>query len=568
MNPTAIVWIIFVAELVGLGLVGRWFSLRTLRWFAGASAVALIAAVTRFGLARPEYAHSNLLDSFLSGVDQVTIAFLHPLLPGKVPTPGVAGRWIIVAVILIGYRQLEDWALRRQAPELDLSAIGRGRPTGPYRPLGHSGTPWHRDVYPSAGQRQAQLVAELRFRLPTMEVRTPAILPGGTKTNALASIAEASGVSGAGMVSAILRFAGMFWPQPRLIRVRSWVESSTTNRITVLLEDAKTGLPIATKTVAGDSFNEAASMVAGYIARHIFGMDLTVPDWCYGAADGRDLGAMQLARLERVYTHCPYNVAHAREKQIEILRRETGPVRTAGIVRYEQAQLLALQKNYATSLRLHALNRELQPRFYRGRYRLAMTLEMISNPEPCLSGDSATRQQLAESLNIISRCGRTHADIKAYAASLLNRQNSETAAPPPTREPPPMRIPPHIAHELLEIAAKELHDIQVQLSVRHVIWDALVRRDERAVWLPHWRYHHRQSFRSASTSLSCSSPSGAGSSLPARSPAGSRGNATAGATGRQLLLRRASPETQRTSKPCWTIRMTVRGSRPRADPGT
>ena len=54
-------------------------------------------------------------------------------------------------------------------------------------------------------------------------------------------------------------------------------------------------------------------MVAGYIARQIFAMDRTVPGWCYGMADGRDLGAMQLARLERVYAACPRDIAESRE---------------------------------------------------------------------------------------------------------------------------------------------------------------------------------------------------------------------------------------------------------------
>ena len=99
-----------------------------------------------------------------------------------------------------------------------------------------------------------------------------------------------------------------------MVRVRSWVESAAGTQITVLLEDVKTGLPIATNTVAGESFNEAASMVAGYIARQIFAMDRTVPEWCYGTADGRDLGAMQLARLKRVYAACPRDIASSRER--------------------------------------------------------------------------------------------------------------------------------------------------------------------------------------------------------------------------------------------------------------
>jgi hypothetical protein len=493
-----IVWVIFVVEAAALVFVGFWFSLRTLRWFACVTAFILTIAVARFGLTHPEYMRSNLVDSFLSGADQVTVALLHPLWPGRAPAPGVAGRWIIAVALLLGYRQLEGWALRWQAPELDLSAIGRGRPAdhSPDRPAGRGGQPWHRhDDCPTAGQRQAQLAAELRFRLPTMEVRTPAILPGGTRTNALASIAETSGVSGAGMVSAILRFAGMFWPRPRLVRVRNWVESGAPTRITVLLEDVKTGLPIATKTAAGDSFNEAASMVTGYIARQIFAMDRTVPEWCYGTVDGRDLGAMQLVRLERFYAHCPKDVADSRKVQIDILSRWTGTVRTAGIVRYELAQLLALQRQYPESLHLHALNRELHPRFYRGRYRFAMSLEMITNPEPYLKNAKATWHNLAETLEIISRCGLTDGTSQVCAKYLTDYRNREAGTPPPKHEPPCMQVPPDLAHLLLKIAAQELREVRAQLSAWHVVRDVLFRRDERAVWLPHWSNRHRQPFR-------------------------------------------------------------------------
>jgi hypothetical protein len=494
-----IVWAILVADVAALVFIGFWFSLRTLRLFTCVTALILAIVVARFGLTHPEYKAGNLVDSFLSGADQVTIALLHPFWPGKVPAPGVAGRWIIAVALLLGYRQLEWWALRWQAPELDLSAIGPGRSAdqSPGRPAGRGGRPLHRhDDCPTAGQRQAQLAAELRFRLPTMEVRAPAILPGGARTNALASIAETSGVSGAGMVSAVLRFAAMFWPGPRVIRVRSWVESAEPVRITVLLEDVKTGLPIATKTVAGDSFNEAASMVAGYIARQIFAMDRTVPEWCYGIADGRDLGAMQLVRLERAYAACPRDVADSREEQIDILLSSTGTVRTAGIVRYELAQLLALQGQHLESLRLHALNRELHPRFYRGRYRLAMSLEMITNPEHYLPNDNETRHNLAETLGILSRCGLTDRKLEVGTEYPMEDGSWKVlSTPPPSHEAPCMRVSRELALRLLEIAAKDLGEVRTQLSWWRVVWDVLVRRDERAVWLPHWRRRYRQPFQ-------------------------------------------------------------------------
>ena len=498
---SGILWAILILVAASLAFASSWFSVHTLRVFTGGIAIVLTILVTRFGLMHPEYRPTNLVDSFLSGIDQVAVALLHPLWRGQVPAPGVAGRWIIVGALLLGYRQLEEWAVRRQAPELDLSAIGRGRPTG--HSDGHSGgSPWHRhEGHPSAAEHQAQLAAELRFRLPAMEVRTPSILPGGARTNALASIAETSGVAAAGMLSAVVRFVGMIWPSPGLVRVRSWVETESGTRITVFLENAKTGLPIATKTVAGGNFNEAVSMVTGYIARQIFAMDRTVPEWCYGVADGRDLGAMQLARLERFYAACDRAVCESRKAQILILRSETGTVRTAGIVRYELAQLLALDNQNLESLRLHALNRELHPRFYRGRYRFAMSLEMIANPQHYLPDDQAALHKLAETLEIISRYGRTDAVLLEYARKMRNAADGKNttdgvqASVPLSGTALCRRVSDRLAVRLLEVAQKDLREVRAHLGLCHVLWAAFFRRDERAVWLPHRRLQHRRPFQ-------------------------------------------------------------------------
>jgi hypothetical protein len=489
------VWGILVACTAALGFIGFWFSLRSLRWFTGVTAFVLAIAITRFGLTHPEYTSANLVDSFLSGVDRVVIALIYPIWRGLPPAPGVAGRWIIAVGLLLGYRELERWSQRWQAPELDLSAIGRdGSAAAPAVSPAALDGPGAEAGGLTAAQRSAQLAAELRFRLPTMEIRSPSILPGGTRANALASIAESSGVSGAGMVAAVFRFAGLFWPSPRLVRVRGWVESAPAKRITVLLEDVKTGLPIATNTVAGNSFHETASMVAGYIARQIFAMDRTVPKWCYGVSDGRDLGAMQLARLRRAYAACPRDVADSRSEQIGILTASTGTVRTAGIVRYELAQLLALQRQHLESLRLHALNRELHRRLYRGRYRFAMSLEMIANPEHHLPNVEATWDKLAETLEILNRCGM--ADGKLLVSAEYQRgDGSWAAATQQACAAPSIRVSRDLAMKLLRIAAKDLREVRTQLDTWHVVRDAILRRDERAVWLPHWSQRHRRAFQ-------------------------------------------------------------------------
>ena len=54
----------------------------------------------------------------------------------------------------------------------------------------------------------------------------PSILPGGTRSDGLASIAEASGVSGGGLAGAVIRFAGALWPAPRRYELRVWVEGA------------------------------------------------------------------------------------------------------------------------------------------------------------------------------------------------------------------------------------------------------------------------------------------------------------------------------------------------------
>jgi hypothetical protein len=58
-------------------------------------------------------------------------------------------------------------------------------------------------------------------------VRAPAILPGGSRSGGLATIAETSGFSGGGLAGAIIRFFGMLWPNPRQVQVRVWMESAS-----------------------------------------------------------------------------------------------------------------------------------------------------------------------------------------------------------------------------------------------------------------------------------------------------------------------------------------------------
>ena len=103
------------------------------------------------------------------------------------------------------------------------------------------------------------------------------------------------------------------------------------------------------------------------------------------------VGALLIARQERVYAENWDAVRSSRLAQIKILQTVTGGKRCAGLVRYELAQLHDLGSNHLTALLMHAVNREQYPRFFRGRYRLGMSLEMAANRGLTFGNPAAVR---------------------------------------------------------------------------------------------------------------------------------------------------------------------------------
>ncbi|MFZ0754233.1 MAG: hypothetical protein WAN00_10745, partial [Trebonia sp.] len=466
-----VAWGVLAIVAVLLGLVGTFFSVRTLRWFSVITAAVAVIAITRYGYGLTQPPSSNFANAFTSGADAVIKDLLHVLWLGQpTPPPGRIGRIVVAVLILLGYRALEAWAMRRQAPQLDTSAVG--------------------DPADDKDKQHDPLTDELKFRLSAMEVRAPAILPGGSRTNELASIAEATGNSAAGLAGAVIQFFGTIWPNPRRIQLKIRAETGT--RVTVELENSRSGSTMSTKTVCAARDDETATMVAGAVARQIFAMDRTTPSWCYGALDGSDLGAWLLARQERVAAGTPGDVQKSREGQIKRMWQAADNGRAAGVVRYELASLLDLYAEDVdalelhalrlNSLRLHAMNRAQYPRFYRGRYRLAMSLEMVSNPAHPPFGAKDTKTTLDDTLKILRQAGLTTREL---AGTDVSEPDCDGCC----------ALSVSLRKELLTIAAGELRDIRRQLALWRVVRDTLMHRDERAIWLPHWRPRHRQAFR-------------------------------------------------------------------------
>ena len=248
-------------------------------------------------------------------------------------------------------------------------------------------------------------------------------------------------------------------------------------KVTVSLDEPARGQSVATKTMVASDLDEAAAAAAGYVAQHIFTRDPTTPPWCVGAANGSDLAAWLLAKQERRHV-TPDDIRRARGEQIRILERATGNSQCAGIVRYELAQLYDLEGNHMAALRLHAVNREQHPRFYRGRYRLSMSLEMIANPAFRLRETMRLRIRtcLVESLAILNRCDVTRNNTR-WEDHIVDGE-----------------LQPKLRETLLVAAREELRAIRRQLTLRHVIWGTFRHRDERVIRGPHWGLRKRQSF--------------------------------------------------------------------------
>jgi hypothetical protein len=477
-----LVWAAFLLVALVLTLVGYHFSLRALRWVAVSIALVSTVYITWYGLTHPARVAGSLSAAFARGADALSVAIFHPLPvpPGHIPGPGRIGWIVIVVLLVIGYRLLEVWALHWQAPSLDSSALADDKQDDADAPA------TDKQSHETDKQRHDRLAAELKFRLAAVEVRSPAILPGGSRSSALASIAEASGVTGSGLAGAVINFFGMLWPGPRRIRVRVWAEHDPghpgiddVTRVTVDLENARTGATIAIKTLAARNLDEAASVAAGFVARHIFIADRTAPPWCTGAVDGRDLAAMLLARQVRVYPESKDRVLEARPKRIRYLEGAARSHLCAGVVRYELAQLYDSEGKHTEALLLHAINREQNPRFFRGRYRLAMSLEMIANSESEEQFDAAALGRVHEAMTILRR------HHKPGDAGRDARQPGKSQA----------RHWGELRRELLDIAWEELQDIRRYLTLRHIAWRSLWHRDERAILKPYWRLRHRQPFR-------------------------------------------------------------------------
>ena len=121
------VWTVFVIGAAVLGFVGYHFTVRTLRFVTAAFVVTAVALVSRYGVIHSSRAPTDLVSSFTRGADKLA----RPLLSGHhIPAPGRIGWLVVIAVLIIAYRELEVWAMHWQPPIVDMSTLRGGQPHG------------------------------------------------------------------------------------------------------------------------------------------------------------------------------------------------------------------------------------------------------------------------------------------------------------------------------------------------------------------------------------------------------------------------------------------------------
>ena len=120
----------------------------------------------------------------------------------------------------------------------------------------------------------------LQFRLPAVEVRKPAVMPGGITLENLAPVVSESGVQGSKATAARMRAIRALEAQPRSYEARLLVEpcdaigqvriGGNMLRITVDLRDIRNDQSIVVRMLPPCVPAEAAERVAGFTARQVF----------------------------------------------------------------------------------------------------------------------------------------------------------------------------------------------------------------------------------------------------------------------------------------------------------
>lgn len=286
-NNAYIDWPVLLLLFAAFGWTAYHFSRRTYRITVLVAAMAGIVGVTEYGAAQSHA--TGFINAFRVGSKDIIETMLNPLVPGTQNfKPGLVG-WGVLLLLCTGLLiWFDTWSAHRQQPRVDVAEA----------PAAEAGRP--------VLTKRRGLTEELRFRLPAVYVRRPASMPGGLTLDNLASMVAESEVKGGKLTAALMRVIHALEGQPHIYEARMFVEPCTADgqvgsgeshmRVTVDLQDTRTGETIAVQMLPTCPQKEAAERAAGFAARQVFHHDPSTPEWVVGSLDGQDLAAYLLSQ--------------------------------------------------------------------------------------------------------------------------------------------------------------------------------------------------------------------------------------------------------------------------------
>lgn len=505
MDRGLIDWLALALIFILLGLVAYGFSRRTYRLVAFAAIVLGVAAVTWFGLSLgPQPA--NYLRALEVGGNEVAREMFGQLAPGRIRDSLVPGLWGWLALLVLAGGLLvafDTLSTHRLPPSVRVGDVPLPLP-GPAQETQGPGA--------SGLAARRMLTEELKFRLPAVQVRAPASMPGGSALESLATVVSDSGVQGSKVTAGIMLAVHALEARPRSYYVNTFVEYCGPDgqvdpagqylQTTVDLRDVRTGQSLAARVLRPCPPEEAAEMVAGFTARQVFCQDITTPAWAVGSLDGEDLSAYLITREMRPAGHTFADLYGCRERQRARLEDAVCRSTNSGLVQYELASIYDLDDRPLDALTLHLDNRLHHPRFLRARYRLAMSLSMLASeamfgywadPAPPTDPASDGQRQAGVKAEIIRQlrwAGMLRAMSRRDLARLRvrgtrgARNGAEQALADLLAIPHPGGDQARrVRHALLLLARREFAAYRRHLRATHLLWWALRHRPERAASL-------------------------------------------------------------------------------------
>jgi hypothetical protein len=467
---TFVSWLVLLAVMAGLGSIAANFTRRTYRIVALVAVVICVAVVTLSGLGIDH--GGNLASAFVARADLIAGAwFGHPHVQiGRVAAIALL---VVLAGVLVWF---DAWSVRREQPRVNVPKAAK-----PKRADDTHGY-------------QRELTEKLQFTLPAVDVRRPAVLPGSRTMDSIASVAVQSGVNDSGLAGALLQAVQAVQAQPRTYEVRVFAEpceggqqhgGDKQRRIAIEVQEVQTGQSFPAEVVCGAG--DAAEKVAGVVARQVFRQDHATPAWAVGSLDGRDLSSYLIAQKMRPRDGTFEAWKECRRKRCRELEQAVASTTCSGLVGYELACLYDLEGRYLDSLLLQLRNRVYYPRFWRGRYRLAASMNMLAADPDGGAGRPARGRNAPHVLEDITN--------EMYLAHLIHDRHRSPIAALQSDDTREIRNAQRV---LARLAGQEFDACLKQRRIRRLLWSAFWHRDDRSASLaalhdkPHWRYPRRR----------------------------------------------------------------------------